>query len=186
MHIEQWDVPLYSKECKNHEGEGQGSLVCCSPRGRKESDRTDCLNNKTPHTTKWQIVGLRSSASVSFHYLLVFLAQSFLIPGARRMYQRGTVDGGCECTHECVCVCKCVYWVKQGRGFQESIGTKYLNTCRRKDEATCVSDTPPCVSEPQLQILQGIDDSWWHFQEKVKHFHKQARELFSADASEEK
>ena len=25
--------------------EGQGSLVCCSPRGRKESDRTEQLNN---------------------------------------------------------------------------------------------------------------------------------------------
>ena len=27
------------------EGEGQGSLVCCSPRGRKELDTTDRLNN---------------------------------------------------------------------------------------------------------------------------------------------
>ena len=24
---------------------GQGSLVCCSPWGRKESDTTECLNN---------------------------------------------------------------------------------------------------------------------------------------------
>ena len=28
------------------DGEGQGSLVCCSPRGRKESDMTERLNNK--------------------------------------------------------------------------------------------------------------------------------------------
>ena len=29
------------------DGEGQGSLVCCSPWGRKESDMTDQLNNNT-------------------------------------------------------------------------------------------------------------------------------------------
>ena len=28
------------------ESEGQGSLVCCSPRGRKELDTTERLNNK--------------------------------------------------------------------------------------------------------------------------------------------
>ena len=27
-------------------GEGQGSLVCCSPWGRKESDMTEQLNSK--------------------------------------------------------------------------------------------------------------------------------------------
>ena len=27
------------------DGEGQGSLACCSPRGRKESDTTERLNN---------------------------------------------------------------------------------------------------------------------------------------------
>ena len=28
------------------DGEGQGSLVCCSPWGGKESDTTERLNNK--------------------------------------------------------------------------------------------------------------------------------------------
>ena len=28
------------------DGEGQGSLACCSPRGHKESDMTEQLNNK--------------------------------------------------------------------------------------------------------------------------------------------
>ena len=28
------------------DGEGQGSLACCSPWGRKESDMTEQLNNK--------------------------------------------------------------------------------------------------------------------------------------------
>ena len=29
------------------DGEGQGSLACCSPRGQKESDTTERMNNKT-------------------------------------------------------------------------------------------------------------------------------------------
>ena len=29
-------------------GDGQGSLACCSPRGRKESDTTEQLNNNNP------------------------------------------------------------------------------------------------------------------------------------------
>ena len=29
-------------------GNGQGGLVCCSPRGRKESDTREQLNNKAP------------------------------------------------------------------------------------------------------------------------------------------
>ena len=28
------------------DGEGQGSLACCSPRGRKESDTPEQLNNE--------------------------------------------------------------------------------------------------------------------------------------------
>ena len=42
-------------QLKGHESEqttggsdGQGSLVCCNPWGRKESDMTQCLNKKTP------------------------------------------------------------------------------------------------------------------------------------------
>ena len=31
------------------DGEGQGSLVCCSPRGRKESDTTERLNGMTDY-----------------------------------------------------------------------------------------------------------------------------------------
>ena len=31
------------------EGEGQGSLACCSPWGRKESDTTEQLNNRKSH-----------------------------------------------------------------------------------------------------------------------------------------
>ena len=31
------------------DGDGQGSLVCCSPWGHKESDMTEQLNSK-PHT----------------------------------------------------------------------------------------------------------------------------------------
>ena len=35
----------YEFEPTPGDGEGQGSLVCCSPRGRKESDMTEQLNN---------------------------------------------------------------------------------------------------------------------------------------------
>ena len=31
------------------DGEGQGSLVCCSPRGCKELDTTERLNNSKTH-----------------------------------------------------------------------------------------------------------------------------------------
>ena len=37
-----WQIGL---QYSNYEGEGQGSLVCCSPWGRKESDTTKQLNN---------------------------------------------------------------------------------------------------------------------------------------------
>ena len=30
------------------DGEGQGSLACCSPSGSKESDTTERLNNNNP------------------------------------------------------------------------------------------------------------------------------------------
>ena len=33
------------------DGEGQGSLVCCSPGGHKESDMTEQLNNNYPVST---------------------------------------------------------------------------------------------------------------------------------------
>ena len=36
----------YEFEQTPGDGEGQGSLVCHSPWGRKESDRTELLNNK--------------------------------------------------------------------------------------------------------------------------------------------
>ena len=32
------------------DGEGQGSLACCSPWGRKESDTTERLKNSNSHT----------------------------------------------------------------------------------------------------------------------------------------
>ena len=42
-----WHHPLnrYEFEQTLGDGEGQGSLACCSPRGHKESDTTERLNN---------------------------------------------------------------------------------------------------------------------------------------------
>ena len=37
------------------EGEGQGSLVCCSSRGQEESDRTWQLNNNDRGHPEWDI-----------------------------------------------------------------------------------------------------------------------------------
>ena len=39
-------VGIYEFEQVPEDGEGQGSLACCSPRGHKESDTTEQLNNK--------------------------------------------------------------------------------------------------------------------------------------------
>ena len=43
-----WHHRLNGHECEQTpgDGEGQGSLVCCGPCGRKESDVTEWLNNK--------------------------------------------------------------------------------------------------------------------------------------------
>ena len=41
------DLPLSGHEFEEAlgDGEGQGSLSCCSPQGRKQSDTTERLNN---------------------------------------------------------------------------------------------------------------------------------------------
>ena len=43
-----WHHRLHGHENEQTPGdsEGQGSLECCSPQGRKESDTTERLNNK--------------------------------------------------------------------------------------------------------------------------------------------
>ena len=42
-----WYHRLHGHEFEQilEDGEGQGSLTCCSPRGHKESDMTERLNN---------------------------------------------------------------------------------------------------------------------------------------------
>ena len=42
-----WHHPLNEHEFEQApgDGEGEGSLACCSPRGRKESDTTEHMNN---------------------------------------------------------------------------------------------------------------------------------------------
>ena len=43
-----WYHRLHGHEFEQilEDGEGQGSLTCCSPRGHKESDMTERLNNR--------------------------------------------------------------------------------------------------------------------------------------------
>ena len=49
-------------------GDGQGSLVCCSPWGRKESDKTERLNNEMRLLNEWGMTrGVRAEGSVFNH-----------------------------------------------------------------------------------------------------------------------
>ena len=57
------------------DGEGQGSLACCSPRGHKDSDTTEQLNNSDTQKDKSKPMSLRyplhiSSSTGPFHRLL--------------------------------------------------------------------------------------------------------------------
>ena len=47
----EWHHRLNAHEFEQTLGdrEGQGSLACCSPRGHKELDTTECLNNSGKH-----------------------------------------------------------------------------------------------------------------------------------------
>ena len=58
------------------DGKGQGSLVCCSPWGHKESDRTEPLNNRPPPRKPWGSVIWGSTAGLQ----LLMAAQA--LPGA--------------------------------------------------------------------------------------------------------
>ena len=51
------------------DGEGQGSLVCCSPRGHKESDTTEGLNGNNAPDEKIQTlqVGKKSEQVGTSH-----------------------------------------------------------------------------------------------------------------------
>ena len=45
------------------DGEGQGSLTCCSPWGRTESDATEQLNNNNQHNLSCNEVSLGTPSS---------------------------------------------------------------------------------------------------------------------------
>ena len=53
-----WHDQLNGRELEQAlgNGEGQRSLACCSPWGRKESDTTEQLNNNKPH--QWWARGM--------------------------------------------------------------------------------------------------------------------------------
>ena len=63
------------------DGEGQGSLVCCSPWGRKESDTTEQLNSNKIYKTKniytTQCSPLCEEVLRSFTFFHVLLLCSF-------------------------------------------------------------------------------------------------------------
>lgn len=79
---------LYLDGCDNHEGKSQAG---------KCQHMQLCLN-------------------FLFHYIPVFLAQSFHFTGAGKLRTRGqggTGEGGCECMEGvcmCACVCVCIFF----------------------------------------------------------------------------
>ena len=44
----------YELEQAPGDGDGQGSLACCSPRGRKELDTTEQLKHSNNNQKKWK------------------------------------------------------------------------------------------------------------------------------------
>ena len=57
-----WHHQLNGREFEQTlgDGEGQGSLACCSPWGRKASDTTERLNNKDVTSTTFYLSFNRS------------------------------------------------------------------------------------------------------------------------------
>ena len=51
-----WHYQLNGRQFEQAAGhsDGQGSLACCSARGRKESDTTEQLNNNNNTDYKWK------------------------------------------------------------------------------------------------------------------------------------
>ena len=70
-----WHHRLNGHECEQTHSEEQGSLVCCSPWGRKESDTTERLNNHSKRTvsgvTDLGEMGRNRCFSLSLEGLLV-------------------------------------------------------------------------------------------------------------------
>ena len=50
------------------DGKGQGSLACCSSWGYKESDMTECLNNK-----KTELITIFLSFDINFLHLAFYI-----------------------------------------------------------------------------------------------------------------
>ena len=58
-----WHHQLNEHEFEQTPGDGerQGGLACCSPRGRKELDMTERLNNSEQREEGWVKIGLEDS-----------------------------------------------------------------------------------------------------------------------------
>ena len=73
------------------DGDGQGSLVCCSPWGRKESDVTKQLNNSNHfahnHLPQGLVISCRLSNSSQWQFLLFPPAVDSLLRNQRHLWQ---------------------------------------------------------------------------------------------------
>ena len=66
-----WHHQLNGHEFKQvpGDGEGQGSLACCSPGGRKESDKAEGLNNNNNNKDCFRVSqGIRLRTVTDHHY----------------------------------------------------------------------------------------------------------------------
>ena len=87
----------YESEQAPGDGEGQGSLACCSPWGHKESDRTKQLNNNSDSgIAKWNRCSV--CACVCVRACICMCVRVFVC-----MCVHASV-----CVHVCVCACACV------------------------------------------------------------------------------
>ena len=63
--------------------EGQGSLACCSPWGRKDMDMTEQLNNNKPLNQLWKFCSIHKFFLFSIHNAQVSIASISLIVDTR-------------------------------------------------------------------------------------------------------
>ena len=71
------------------DGDGQGSLACCSPWGCKESDMTEWLNNNKLRTNKNCLIKWHLSRPTVLDYFLPFS----MYPGNQVFYLKNTKKG---------------------------------------------------------------------------------------------
>ena len=79
----EWHLPFEGNEFEQSQGvgDGQGILVCCSPRGHKDSDMTELLKNNNNHYNRTRDVRNEKKEiklTLFSYYTIVYIDISFL------------------------------------------------------------------------------------------------------------